>query len=103
MWSAVASHLIQIQAEQAASSPPDRREPLWQRAVEVTGRFIEQHPQNPRLLLVQLQSALTLLDRGELARQEAELLGGDILVSSEEGVGSTFTLELPLKQPGSDA
>jgi PAS domain S-box-containing protein len=38
-----------------------------------------------------------------LGRRLAELLGGDIFVSSEEGVGSTFTLELPLKQPGSDA
>ncbi len=69
--------LARILAEQAAALPPDERQPLWQRATEVTAQFVEQHPQNPRLLLVQLQSALTRLDCGELTRQEAELLGGD--------------------------
>jgi len=69
--------LARCLAEQAASSPPEQRPPLWQRAEEVPRRFVEENPGNPRLLLVQFQGALTLLDRGELARQEAELLGGD--------------------------
>jgi len=68
--------LARVLAEQAASSPPGEREPLWQRALQVTEQFIEQNPRNSRRLLVRLQAALALLDRGELARQEAELLGG---------------------------
>jgi len=71
------AELARALAEQAASSPPDERGPLWERAGRVTEQFIEQNPQSSRLLLVRLQAALTLLDRGELARQEAELLGGD--------------------------
>jgi len=71
------AELARALAEQAASSPPEKREPLWERAGRVTEQFIGQNPQSSRLLLVRLQAALTPLDRGELARQEAELLGGD--------------------------
>jgi hypothetical protein len=60
-------------AERAVSSLPEQREPLWQRAVQVTGDFARDFPQNPRLPLVRLQQALGHLARGELARQEAEL------------------------------
>jgi len=61
-------------AEQAAGSPPEIREPLWQRAAEVIDDFAGQHPQHPRLPLVRLQAALGLLARGELARQEAQVV-----------------------------
>ena len=59
----------------AVNSPPDRREPLWQRARRATDDFIATNADNPRLLLVCHQAALGLLLRGELARQEAELIG----------------------------
>jgi len=71
------AELARALAEQAAASPPGEREPLWQRASRATEEFIGQNPESSRLLLVRSQAALTLLDRGELARQEAELLGGD--------------------------
>lgn len=63
-------------AQWAAGSPPEMRGPLWQRAEQVTEDFAQAYPQSPRLPLVRLQRALGLLDRGELARQEAEVLAG---------------------------
>ncbi|MHC4179579.1 MAG: hypothetical protein ACYSWU_18870, partial [Planctomycetota bacterium] len=59
-------------AERAVGSPPELREPLWQRAAQVTGALAREYPQNPRLPLVRLQQALGHLARGELARQEAQ-------------------------------
>jgi hypothetical protein len=60
-------------AEWAVSSPPEQREPLFERASQVTQDFAQQYPQNPRLPLVRLQQALGHLARGELARQEDQL------------------------------
>ena len=61
-------------AEWAVNSAPDDRAPLWQRALAVTEDFAQKHPESPRLLLVRLQGALGLLARGELAREEAQLV-----------------------------
>ncbi len=61
--------------EQALHSPPEDREPLWRKAWEVTGQFAENNPTHPRLLLVQTQGALARVARGELGRQESEVLG----------------------------
>ena len=58
----------------AVNSPPDRRQQLWQRARRATDDFIAANADNPRLLLVCYQAASGLLLRGELARQEAELI-----------------------------
>jgi len=58
----------------AVNSPPDRREQLWQRARQATDSFIATNADNPRLLLVCHQAASGLLLRGELARQEAEVV-----------------------------
>ncbi len=64
-------------ADEAVSSPPEKRPPLWQRAQQVVDELAAKHPESPRLIQVRLQSALNALARGELARQEAELsLGG---------------------------
>jgi tetratricopeptide (TPR) repeat protein len=58
----------------AVNSPPDRREQLWQRARQTTDNFIATSADNPRLLLVCYQAASGLLLRGELARQEAQVV-----------------------------
>ena len=63
-------------AEQALGSPPELRPPLWQRAIDESEKFARQFPGHPRLLLVRFQAALVTLARGELARQEARLGGG---------------------------
>ena len=67
------AELSLVLAEQAVSSPPAARAPLWQRAWQVTEDFAREHPDHPRLIQVRLQGALGLLAHGELARQEAEL------------------------------
>jgi hypothetical protein len=69
----VVIELSRCLAERAVSSPPDQREPLWQRASRVTQDFAQKYPEDPRLPLVRLQQALCHLARGELARQEAQL------------------------------
>ncbi|HYW80660.1 MAG TPA: hypothetical protein VE890_13855, partial [Thermoguttaceae bacterium] len=60
-------------AGQAVGLPPGAREPVWQRAGQVAEDFARQYPDDPRLLPVQMQAALAVLTRGELARQEAEV------------------------------
>lgn len=61
-------------AEQAVNSPPNQREPLWQRSTQVIDEFVQQFPDSPRLPLVRFQGALALVARGELSRQEAEVI-----------------------------
>ena len=58
----------------AVNSPPDGRERLWQRARQATDSFVATSAENPRLLLVCYQAASGLLLRGELARQEGEVV-----------------------------
>ena len=66
--------LIRCCAAHAANSPPREREPQWQRARQTAADFLRENPKNPRLVLVAVQDALTLLARGSLLRQEAEVL-----------------------------
>ncbi len=60
-------------AEAAASSAPENRVSLWQRAEQVADDFVRQHPENPRVLQVRLQRSLVVLAQGELARQESQV------------------------------
>lgn len=60
-------------AERAVNSAPDQREPLWTRALEVTEAFSQEAPESPQLPLVRFQGILSLLARGELARQESQV------------------------------
>lgn len=63
-------------AEQAVNSLPEDRTPLWRAAEAAIENFSEEHAENPLLFLVRLQGALLHLARGELQRQEAQLLVG---------------------------
>lgn len=60
-------------AEAAASSAPENRASLWQRAEQVADDFVRHNPENPRVLQVRLQRAMVVLARGELARQESQV------------------------------
>ncbi len=73
----MAMELSLVLVDQALAAPPGQREPLWQQSADVIARFVAAHPDNPRLLTVRFQGALGLLARGELARQEADLSGGN--------------------------
>ncbi|MDZ7616672.1 MAG: hypothetical protein U1E05_06690, partial [Patescibacteria group bacterium] len=66
--------LAQTLADHAAGSDAPARDALWQRAFDAAEQFSRQHPDSPRLPLVRLQGAMTLLARGELARREGQLL-----------------------------
>jgi tetratricopeptide (TPR) repeat protein len=61
-------------ADWAVHSAPDQRESLWGQALQVTEDFAQRHTASPQLLVVRLQGALGILARGELARQEAQLV-----------------------------
>jgi tetratricopeptide (TPR) repeat protein len=60
--------------DRALYASPEERDDYWRRAWEVTDQFADSHPDHPRLLLVQAQGALAQVTRGELGRQEAEVL-----------------------------
>ncbi len=62
--------------DRALNAPPEQREDYWRRAWEVTDQFADHYPDHPRLLLVRTQGALAQVARGELGRQEAEVLAG---------------------------
>ncbi len=61
-------------AEWAASSSADVRGPLWDRATKAIDDFAQQNANHPRRLPIRLQGALAVLARGELARQEAQVV-----------------------------
>lgn len=66
--------LIRCYAARAAQSPPADRDPLWQAARQAAADFQREQAASSRRLLVRVQDALTVAARGELLRQEAELL-----------------------------
>ena len=61
-------------ADRAVASPPDQRGPLWQRARQAVEDFVGQHPESIWAPVVRFQGALGLLARGELAREESEVV-----------------------------
>jgi len=61
-------------ADRAVNSPPEQRQPLWQQAQQVVEDFVGQYPDSAWVALVRFQGALGLLARGELARQESEVV-----------------------------
>jgi hypothetical protein len=65
---------IRILAAHAVQAPLEDRDRVWQQAREAAAEFARRYPDHPRLILVQVQDALTLLARSELHRQEAEVL-----------------------------
>lgn len=68
----LAIELIRSLSLDAMSRPPGERGPIWQQARDAAARFQRSHAAHPRLLLIRVQDALTLLAQGELAQQEAE-------------------------------
>jgi len=70
-------------AEQAVHTAPDQRDPLWQRAVQVVEQFAGRYTDSPQLPLVRLQGALALVARGELARQEAEVVSDSLALLNQ--------------------
>jgi TolA-binding protein len=55
------------------NAAPSERERYWQAADDALGDFLRRNPSHPRRFLLQMQEALVVLARGELARQEAEV------------------------------
>src|SRR5436190_1680868 len=68
----LAIELIRSFALEAMSRPPEDRAPIWKQARDAAAEFQRTHANHPRLFLVRVQDALTLLAQGELAQQEAE-------------------------------
>lgn len=65
--------LCRTYARHALHTPRSRRQPLWQAAEQAIAQFHQARPDSPRRVLIDMQHALTVLARGELARQEAEV------------------------------
>jgi hypothetical protein len=58
-----------LYTQQALASPPESREALWSSAERACAEFLQDWPNNPWRLLVEVQGALVSLARGEQARQ----------------------------------
>lgn len=68
--------LSRAYTEHALNSTPAAADPLWKQAVVVANDFSRRSPESPWLVLVvRAQAALVLLARGELARQQSEVVG----------------------------
>ena len=72
--SELVSELSVTLVDRALYASPEEREDYWRRAWEITNQFADSYPDHPRLLLVQTQGVLAQVTRGELGRQEAEVL-----------------------------
>lgn len=72
--SELVSELSVTLVDRALHASPEEREDYWRRAWEITSQFADTYPDHPRLLLVRTQGALAQVSRGELGRQEAEVL-----------------------------
>lgn len=70
--SIVALEEMKTWTAKAALSRDGERETLWQSALEVADKFRQSHPNHPRQLLIDVQSALTWLARGRTVRLEWE-------------------------------
>jgi len=70
---AATSEWMRTLAAHAQAVPPRQRPELWQRLDTVAANFRKDHPQHPRLILIQVQHALALLARGQLARIEHDV------------------------------
>ena len=64
--------LIRIRSEQARFAQPDQRESFRLAAREVAERFLNDYPQHPRRMLIQLQSVLIDSDLVNLIGQEQD-------------------------------
>ena len=62
--------------DHALQSPQGARDSLWRQALDVLADFTRNDPNCPRLVLIQVQTCLVHLVRGEQACQEAEVVGG---------------------------
>lgn len=77
--------------------------------LSVTDHGIGISPEDQRRIFDRFERAVSTRHYGGfglglwITRQIVESHGGTIAVSSEEGRGSTFTVQLPLKPPGSEA
>ena len=106
--------LIRTLAAHAADSPPSLRLHLWDQARQTAGDYLREHPGAPRLVLIRVQDALTLLARGELLRQESKVLpSGDEIAETAKGVlrdasralatvAEDLSREIPLRHRGTD-
>jgi hypothetical protein len=65
--------LCRTLAEQALNTPRAERDAIWAAANKAAEDFARAQPESSKLVLVRMQQALTVLARGELARQEAEV------------------------------
>jgi hypothetical protein len=70
----LAIELSRNYAEHALQSPPGQRGPLWQQALDALAELPRDDAKFPKRILLQVQSGLVYLVRGELARQEAEIV-----------------------------
>ncbi len=62
--------------DHALQSLPDDRDALWNQALAIVEELLRVRPNQPRRVLLEVQLGLVRLARGELMRQEAEVLAG---------------------------
>lgn len=79
----LAGEWIRALAEDAEISADAERGAKWRIADETAARWVQEHPEHPRGLLVDFQWALNQVSRGELLRLEAELARDPVQAAEE--------------------
>lgn len=99
----LAVELIRVYADHALNSRGSERDSLWQKAADLGTSF--EGAEHPRVILIRVQAALTLLARGELSRMESEVASQPdaALVSAREMLREAATALTAIDRELTDA
>ena len=94
--------LCRTYAQHALNTSRSKRDELWSAATDTVKQFRQTGVDDPHAVLVEMQLALTMLARGELARQEAEV-GAPGAPSLDEARRTLLAADQLLEMVGEEA
>ncbi len=85
--------LSETYVQHARHSAPEEADAYWAPAFELAQKYTDEFPDSPWRVPVRFQAAKVLLDRAEMARERAELLGNDVKLLNEARGYLRITIE----------